>query len=622
MTTGRDDEAAPPGTGADAGTADPASAGGPPGTGASRAGGARPGEPLWGGRFGTPPAPEARALGRSLAFDVRLAAQDVEASVAHARALEAAGLLTAEEAARLEGALREVGAEIAEGRFAFDPADEDVHSAIERGVTERLGELGARLHAGRSRNDLVATDVRLWMREASRRVGGLVRMLVRTLLARAREHAGTVMPGTTHGRPAQVVTLGHQLLAHAWALLRDLGRLEDQARRAAASPLGAGALATSTLGLDPAATARRLGFDRSFENSIDAVSDRDAVQELLACCAILGTHCSRLAADAIRWSELGWAEVDEAYATGSSMMPQKRNPDVLELARGKAGRLAAAFQSLATVLAGLPLGYHRDLQEDKEPLFDAVDTLELVLPALIGCLGTLRFDPAAMRAAALAPELYATDVAEALVRTGVPFREAHRRVGELLRRLETEGRTLRDLTAAEWAAFGLEGGGALLDPDRSVRARAIPGGPAPQSVLAQVDAIEAALAMREGMGEHHETKVRVVEADAAHDWQRIPVPEGDQAPPGEEVVLFRAMDGRFSVGLWRRAPEEGPMEPPYHEMAILLEGEVELTLDDGTVLRAGPGDVIVAPKGARATWRSLSPVRKFWAIYREPEGAP
>ncbi len=455
---------------------------------------ARPGEPLWGGRFGRPPAPEARALGRSLGFDVRLAPQDVEASVAHVRALEAAGLLTAEEAARLEEALREVGAEIAQGRFAFDPADEDVHSAVERGVTERLGELGAKLHAGRSRNDLVATDVRLWMRGASRRVGGLVRMLVRTLVARAREHAGTVMPGTTHGRPAQVVTLGHQLLAHAWALLRDLGRLEDQARRAAASPLGAGALATSTLGLDPAATARRLGFDRPFENSIDAVSARDAVQELLACCAILGTHCSRLAADAIRWSELGWAEVDEAYATGSSMMPQKRNPDVLELARGKAGRLAAAFQALAAVLAGLPLGYHRDLQEDKEPLFDAVDTLELVLPALVGCLETLRFDPAAMRAAALAPELYATDVAEALVARGVPFREAHRRVGELLRRLEGEGRTLADLAAAEWEAFGLPGGAGLLDPDRSVRARATPGGPSPASVLAQADAIEAALA--------------------------------------------------------------------------------------------------------------------------------
>ncbi|HXF71792.1 MAG TPA: argininosuccinate lyase [Actinomycetota bacterium] len=463
-------------------------------SGASGGAGARRGEPLWGGRFGKRPAPEAQALGRSLGFDVRLAPHDVEASVAHARALEAAGLLTAEEAARLEEALREVGAEIAEGRFAFDPADEDVHSAIERGVTERLGELGARLHAGRSRNDLVATDVRLWMREASRRVGGLVRMLARALVARAREHAGTVMPGTTHGRPAQVVTLGHHLLAHAWAFLRDLGRLRDQARRAAVSPLGAGALATSTLGLDPAATARRLGFERPFENSLDAVSDRDAVQELLACCAILGTHCSRLAADVIRWTERGWAELDEAYATGSSMMPQKRNPDVLELARGKAGRLAAAFGSLAAVLAGLPLGYHRDLQEDKEPLFDAVDTLELVLPALVGCLETLRFDPAAMREEALAPELYATDVAEALVARGVAFRDAHRRVGELLRRLEGEGRTLRDLTPAEWEALGLAEGPALLDPDRSVGARSMPGGPAPASVLAQADAIEEALA--------------------------------------------------------------------------------------------------------------------------------
>ncbi len=451
-------------------------------------------EPLWAGRFATPPAPEAAALGRSLPFDVRLAAQDVEASVAHVRALEEAGLLAAEEADALEAALREVGAAIAEGSFSFDPADEDVHSAVERGVTERLGPLGARLHAGRSRNDLVVTDLRLWMLAAARRIDGLLVTLLRALVARAREHRATTMPGMTHGRPAQPVTLGHHLLAHAWALLRDRGRLADWARRASASPLGAGALATSTLGLDPRATAARLGFDRPFENSIDAVSDRDVVQELLAAWAILGTHLSRLAADVIRWNELGWAEVDEAYATGSSMMPHKRNPDVLELARGKAGRLAGAFQALTTVLSGLPVGYHRDLQEDKEPTFDAADTLELVLPALTGCLETLRFHPEVMRGAALAPELYATDVAEFLAARGVPFREAHRRVGELLRRLDGEGRTLGDLSAEEWEALGVPGGADLLDPERSVAARSGPGGPAPERVLEQIEAIERALA--------------------------------------------------------------------------------------------------------------------------------
>ena len=450
--------------------------------------------PLWAGRFDRPPAPEAAALGRSLGFDVRLARQDAEASAAHVQGLRDAGLLDAEEAARLEEAVRSVAGEIAEGRFAFHPADEDVHSAIERAVTERLGPLGAKLHAGRSRNDLVATDLRLWMREAVARLDALLADLVRTLVDRAREQAAAVMPGTTHGRPAQVVTLGHALLAHAWPLLRDRGRLADQARRAAVSPLGAGALATSTLGLDPAAAARRLGFDRAFENSIDAVSSRDAVQELLACCAIAGTDLSRLAADLLRWTELGWAELDEADATGSSMMPQKRNPDVLELARARAGRPAGAFQALAVVLAGLPLGYHRDLQEDKEPLFDAVEGLELVLPALRGCLSRLRFRPDAMRAAALTPELYATDVAEALVRAGVPFREAHRRTGELLRRLDEEGRTLRDLTEGEWAAFGLPGGDAFLDPDRSVRARAAPGGPSPERVAEQAEAVERALA--------------------------------------------------------------------------------------------------------------------------------
>ena len=462
----------------------------PPGKGADEA--------LWGGRFDGAPAQEAVALSRSLSVDVRLAPQDVESSVAHVRALEDAGLLDADEAAALEKTLREVGEEIAAGRFAFHPADEDVHSAIERAVTERLGDVGAKLHAGRSRNDLVVTDLRLWLLAAARRIDGGIERLTRALIASGREHADAVMPGTTHGRAAQTVTLGHHLLAHAWALLRDLDRLDQWAARASVSALGAGALATSTLDLDPEATAGRLGLDRAFPNSIDAVSDRDFVQEFVADATILGTHLSRLAADVLRWTDesLGWVSMDEAYATGSSMMPQKRNPDVAELARAKAGRLAGHFVALTSVLSGLPLGYHRDLQEDKGPAFDAADTLEATLGALAGCVETLRFDVAAMRRAAEADALYATDLAEELVRAGIPFRQAHRQVGELLKRLDAEGRSLRGLGTEEWRDLGLPEGEAILDPDRSVRARSMPGGPSPASVLDQVQAIEATLASR------------------------------------------------------------------------------------------------------------------------------
>jgi argininosuccinate lyase len=466
-----------------------------PGSGHPRSGS---GEPLWAGRFTSAPAPEAHALGRSVQFDVRLASHDVDASIAHVHGLEDAGLLTSDEAAALTEALTDVGRQIAEGGFTFDQADEDVHSAIERGVTDRLGDVGARLHAGRSRNDLVVTDLRLWLLAAGRRIEGLTTMLVRTLVARAREHVETVMPGTTHARPAQPVSLGLHLLAHAWALLRDLERFDQWAVRASTSPLGAGALATSTLGLDPEAAATRLGFQRPFDNSIDAVSDRDFVQEFLADASICATHLSRLAADLARWTDpaLGWAELDEAYTTGSSIMPQKRNPDTAELARAKAARIAAGFVALTSVLHGLPLGYHRDLQEDKEPAFDAADTLELVLPALVGAVDSVRFDAVAMRASAADEGLYATDLAEALVRGGVPFREAHRRTGALLKGLAEGSRSLRDLTAEEWEEFGVVEGIALLDPDRSVGARTMPGGPSPVSVRRQAEAIDAALAAR------------------------------------------------------------------------------------------------------------------------------
>ncbi len=456
------------------------------------------GEQLWAGRFSKPPAPEAHALGRSLHFDRRLASQDVEASIAHVRALKDAGLLDEPEAAALEGALGEIGEDLAEERFAFHDADEDVHSAIERAVTERLGDLGAKLHAGRSRNDLVVTDLRLWLLAAGRRIDREVVALARVLVDRTREHAETVMPGTTHARFAQPVTLGHHLLAHAWAFARDLERLEQWSNRTSTSPLGAGATAGSTLGLDPDLTATRLGFHRAFTNSIDAVSDRDFVQEFLSVAAICSSHLSRLAADLARWTDpaLGWAALDEAYSTGSSMMPQKRNPDTAELARGKAARIAGDFVSLTALLQGLPLGYHRDLQEDKEPAFDAADTLGLVLPALTGAVASIRFDVDAMRAACDDEGLYATDLAEALVKDGVSFREAHRQVGGLLKRLDAEERTLRDLTDDEWKTFGVSDGAQLLDPVRSVEARDLSGGPSPPSVRDQAAALDTFLRAR------------------------------------------------------------------------------------------------------------------------------
>lgn len=455
-------------------------------------------EPLWAGRFSTPPAPEAHALGRSLHFDRRLALEDAAAGAAHVRALEAAGLLVSAEGDALVAALTEVGREILDEGYVFDDADEDVHSTVERAVTERLGELGAKLHAGRSRNDLVVTDLRLWLLSAGRRIDAAIAVLIDVLVGRAHEHDRTVMPGTTHGRFAQPVTLGHHLLAHAWALARDLERLDEWKERTSTSGLGAGALATSTLGLDSDATAQRLGMRRAFANSIDAVSDRDFVQEFLADAAICATHVSRLAADLARWTDesLAWAELDEAYSTGSSMMPQKRNPDTVELARGKAARVAAGFAQLASVLQGLPAGYHRDLQEDKEPAFDAVATLELVLPAMAGAVRTIRFDADAMRAACSMPGLYATDLAEALVRSGVPFREAHRRTGELMKGLADQGRTPDTLAPEEWGSFGVPDGGRMMDPDRSIAARTMAGGPSPESVAAQVEALTVILRKR------------------------------------------------------------------------------------------------------------------------------
>jgi argininosuccinate lyase len=389
---------------------------------------------LWGGRFESGPAEALARLSVSVQFDWRLAPYDLVASGAHARVLNKAGLLDDAELARLLTALDDLARACRTGAFRPAATDEDVHTALERGLLERTGTLGGRLRAGRSRNDQVATDLRLYLRDHARLIVSRLAELQAALMDQAERHLATPVPGMTHLQHAQPVLLAHQLLAHVQALTRDVGRLRDWDARAAVCPLGSGALAGSSLPLDPEAVAAELGFDSAAPNSMDAVSDRDFAAEFCFAAALLGVHLSRLGEEIVLWSshEFGWVEIDDAYATGSSIMPQKKNPDVAELARGKAGRLIGGLTGLLTTLKGLPLSYNRDLQEDKEPVFDAVDTLLLVLPAVAGLVGTLRFHAERMAHSAAAGYSLATDLAELLVRRGVPFREAHEVVGHLV----------------------------------------------------------------------------------------------------------------------------------------------------------------------------------------------
>jgi argininosuccinate lyase len=389
---------------------------------------------LWGGRFAGGPAEALARLSVSVQFDWRLAPYDLAASRAHARVLARAGLLDADELGRMLAALDDLESACAAGEFRPTIDDEDVHTALERGLLERLGALGGKLRAGRSRNDQVATDLRLYLRERARGVAGRITELADALVEQAGRHVDTPAPGFTHLQPAQPISFGHQLVAHVQALLRDLDRLRDWDKRAAVSPLGAGALAGSSLPLDPAQVAKELGFDSPAPNSIDAVADRDFAAEFLFVAALLGVHLSRLGEEVVIWTtpQFGWVELDDAFATGSSIMPQKKNPDVAELARGKSGRLIGHVSGTLAMLKGLPLAYDRDLQEDKEPVFDAVDTLELVLPAVTGMIATMRVDEERMAADAPRGYTLATEVAEWLVRRGVPFREAHEITGKLV----------------------------------------------------------------------------------------------------------------------------------------------------------------------------------------------
>ena len=408
-----------------------------------------------GGRFAGGPSPELEALSRSTHFDWRLAPYDLAGSRAHARVLAGAGLLDDTElAAMLEG-LADLGRRVAAREFVASESDEDVHGALERGLVEILGpELGGKLRAGRSRNDQVATQFRLYLRDHARVVAGLVLDLVDALAGQAETHLGAIMPGRTHLQAAQPVLLSHHLLAHAWPLVRDVQRITDwDARVAVDSPYGSGALAGSSLGLDPVAVAHDLGFEQSSANSIDGTASRDFVAELAFVLAMIGVDVSRQAEEVILWAtkEFGFVTLDDAFSTGSSIMPQKKNPDISELARGKAGRVIGNLSGLLATLKALPLAYNRDLQEDKEPVFDSLDTLEVLLPAFAGQMATLTFHTD--RLAELAPAGFslATDVAEWLVREGVPFREAHEIAGACVRTCEQRGIELADLSAQDFA---------------------------------------------------------------------------------------------------------------------------------------------------------------------------
>jgi argininosuccinate lyase len=453
---------------------------------------------LWGGRFAGGPSPELEALSRSTHFDWRLTPYDLAGSRAHANVLHAAGLLTDADHAELLRGLEVLGERYADGTLQPDPSDEDVHGALERLLLEEVGaEVGGRLRAGRSRNDQVATLFRAFLRDHARVVAGQVLDLVDALHAQATEHHGAIMPGRTHLQHAQPVLLSHHLLAHAWPLLRDVQRLRDwDARVAAESPYGSGALAGSSLGLDPEAVAAELGFTGSAPNSIDGTASRDFVAELAFVAAQIGVDVSRIAEEIILWAtkEFGFVRLHDSWSTGSSIMPQKKNPDISELARGKAGRLIGNLTGLLATLKALPLAYNRDLQEDKEPVFDSVDTLEVLLPAFTGQVATLAFDTERM--AELAPQGFslATDVAEWLVRQGVPFRIAHEVAGACVQECEKQGIELADLTDEQFAAISphlTPDVREVLTAEGSVSSRDGRGGTAPARVAEQLDEVAA-----------------------------------------------------------------------------------------------------------------------------------
>ena len=455
---------------------------------------------LWGGRFSGGPAQALAALSVSTHFDWRLAHVDIAGSHAHADALYEAGLLSDDEIDAMHTALAQLDADVASGAFVPSPDDEDVHTALERGLLERAGsELGGKLRAGRSRNDQIATLIRMYLHDETRHIASLVLDVADAIMSLAERAGDAVMPGRTHMQHAQPVLVAHHLMAHAWPLIRDVERFADWDKRAAISPYGSGALAGNTLGMDPQAVARQLGFDDSVDNSIDGTASRDIVAECSFILAMIGVDISRLSEEIIMWNtkEFDYVTLDDSFSTGSSIMPQKKNPDVAELARGKAGRLIGDLMSLLTVLKGIPLAYDRDLQEDKEPVFDQLDTLDVLLPAVSGMVETMTLN--LERMAELAPQGFslATDIAEWLVRRGVPFRSAHEISGACVKMAERRGVELADLSDEE-----LTSASSHLTPDvrevlnvaGSVSARLGKGGTAPVRVEEQRQALAVRIA--------------------------------------------------------------------------------------------------------------------------------
>jgi argininosuccinate lyase len=446
---------------------------------------------MWKGRFQTETADLLKQYSESISFDWRLFRHDIAGSVAHSKALLAAGLLTADEQRQIEAGLAEIRDEIAAGKFQFDTALEDIHMNIEAALTKRIGAAGAKLHTARSRNDQVALDLRLYLRDEAAEIQRLVRVLQASLVGLGGRNSDVVIPGYTHLQRAQPVLFAHHLLAYVERLDRDHARLADCARRINVMPLGSGAIAGSTIALDRELVARELGFPAVTQNSMDAVSDRDFAVELLAAIALIGMHLSRLSEDVILWasSEFGFVTISDAYTTGSSLMPQKKNPDVAELTRGKTGRLYGNLLALLTTLKGLPMTYNRDMQEDKEPVFDSVDTVKAALAVFAGMLDATSVNTAAASSAVADANLLATDLADYLVKKGVPFRQAHELVGRAVAVSGEKGTPLNKLTLADYQAISPHYAQDLFDVfdvRRALEARTAIGAPSPENVAAQL----------------------------------------------------------------------------------------------------------------------------------------
>ncbi len=444
---------------------------------------------LWGNRFTQPMDPLAWKMNSSLAFDRKLALQDVAGSIAWLSALLKAGAVTSDEAAQMISALQNIASEFETDGFVYLETDEDIHSAVERRLGELIGPLAGKLHTGRSRNDQVATDFRLWMMQATPVLDKVMQDLQNCLIDLAEKNIHTIMPGYTHLQRAQPVTLAHWLLSFFWMLQRDRSRLKDLHKRLAIMPLGSGAIAGTAFPIDRTALAEELGFDSPAWNSIDAVSDRDFAVEYLFCCALTGVHISKLAENVVLFTtkEFGFFKLTDEYSTGSSLMPQKRNPDPFELARGKSGTLIGLLTGLMATLKGLPSTYDKDLQEDKMPVFQATEILLSVLPVLTGAMSKMYIDKERMLAS-IDPGMMATDLADELVRKGTPFREAHALVGKAVKFAEEKSHALNELSSKDWDAIGISGIEIkeILDPGRSIERHNAIGGTAPQAVIDQI----------------------------------------------------------------------------------------------------------------------------------------